>query len=803
MKLVDRGYLALRRGDDQEAVNIFKRALDERKDAKAFVGYGLAHDRLGDAAAARWAFYQALERDPKNTRALEQVRRLDAPQKDSSSPVRRPGSMFRAVRDRFEILDGGWKPFFIKGVNIGLGLPGFFPGEFSVKTGTYRKWFGQIADLGANAVRVYTILPPGFYEALWQINVSGRRLALFQEIWTELPERGNFDESRFQEELRAGIRNAVDVIFGEAVLPERLGHADGTYTYDVSPFLAAFIVGREWESWAVRAYNDLKGRTISDYRGSFLAVQSGTPFEVWVGRTCDYVQEYEHGRFGVTHPVTAVNWPTLDPLVHPSESTYEQEARLQGTWPEGEVAPFDENSEDTESLDFAKISALRGSGIFALYHAYPYYPDFMNNDYQDRDNGYLAYLKELKRHHGEQPVLIAEFGVPASRESAHWQRQGWHQGGHDEREQGRINEILMTSIHGAGMAGGILFSWFDEWFKKNWLFVPVELPAERKPLWFNVQDPEQNYGLMAAYPGYPDRTVSLAGRAEDWADATVLYRKAGDAMAYRFHDGFDASRRLARLCLQHDEGFLYVLLVAAGPIDFSNACYVIGLDTCGSEGGERQIPFNTGFMSPVGLTHLIQLSGMENSRILAASSYDRYLNQDIGSIRPEVSDCGSWVMMLNKTNMRRISKDGRRFFPARVATMSRLRFGSLDRKHSAYTSLADFFASGDRIELRIPWGLINVTDPSSRSVLWLDANGSTRTTPGIRVVAVSYKPDTAGGAAATTGSSRYTDCFPEQADAAGVGQYVWNGWETPIYHTYLKDSYYAAQKMFSRLPEGT
>ncbi len=802
MNLLDRGNLALQRGDYQEAINIFKRVLDGRKDPKAFVGYGLAQDRLGDSAAARWAFYQALERDPKNAEALEQIRRIEKAPRRAGRTVRRPASVFRAVRSNLEILDGTWKRFFVKGVNIGLGLPGFFPGEFAIKTGTYRKWFDQIADMGANAVRVYTILPPGFYEALAAFNGSGRNLYLFQEIWTELPDRGDFEDGRFTEELQLEIRSAVDVIYGEAELPERPGHAHGAYTHDVSRWLAAFIVGREWESWAVRAFNDLKGRTNGDLSGSFLALRDGTPFERWIARTCDYVQEYEHRTFGLTHPVTAVNWPTLDPLVHPSESTYEQEARLQGTWPEGEVAPFDENSEDTESLDMAKISAIRGSGVFALYHAYPYYPDFMNNDYLGRPNGYLAYLQQLKLHHGDQPVLIAEFGVPTSRESAHWDRQGWQHGGHTEIDQGRINALLMSSIHEAGMAGGIIFSWFDEWFKKNWLFVPVQLPAERKPFWFNFQDPEQNYGLLAAYPGYPDKTVHLAGRAEDWTAATTLYRKTDKALAFRFDDGFDEARRLVQLSVHHDEGFLYVLLITAGPIDFANARYLIGLDTCSSEGGERLLPFGVNFHSPVGLTHLIELSGRHDSRILTASSYDRYLNEGSGEVRPAASDQGAWVMMQNKTNMRRISKDGTRFYPARVATMSRLRFGSLDRRHADYNSLADFFVDRNRIELRIPWGLMNVTDPSSRTVLWMDPNGATRSTPGIRVIAVSYKPGPGGTAAPTSGPSRHTDCFPGRPVPEQVRQYVWKGWETPVYHTYLKDSYLEARKMFHDLPEG-
>jgi hypothetical protein len=124
-----------------------------------------------------------------------------------------------------------------------------------------------------------------------------------------------------------------------------------------------------------------------------------------------------------------VNWATLDPIEHPSESTYEDEYRLQGLRPKGgEGTCIDVHIEDIESLDLSKISTVKGNGFFALYHAYPYYPDFMNHDYLEQENTYLAYLSELKEHHGHQPVIVGEFGVPSSRDSAHWHRDGWHHG---------------------------------------------------------------------------------------------------------------------------------------------------------------------------------------------------------------------------------------------------------------------------------------------------------------------------------------------------------------------------------------
>ncbi len=802
MSTLDLGFLALKRGDNQEAINIFRRVLDNKKEADAFFGFGVAHYHLGDILTARWAFYQALELNRDQKDSLAYLARIDKTKKHQK-PVPTKQTRFRARKDFLEVHDGTWREFFVKGVNIGAGLPGYFPGEFAVKKGTYLKWFKQIKELGANAVRVYTILPPEFYEALYRFNALGQKLYLFQEIWAELPEGNDFRDSRFIEGLRQDIKYTVDAIFGNASLQERPGYPHGIYEYDVSPFVAGFIVGREWETCAVKGFNEAHLRQTADYQGTFLRIQNGTPFEVWITEICDFLQSYEHESYQVTHPVTTVNWPTLDPLEHPSESTYEDEFRRQGLQPEGYHGPcIDVHNEDVESLDLSKITAIEGNGFFALYHVYPYYPDFMNNDYVDQENPYLAYLSALKKYHGSQPVVIAEFGVPSSREVAHWNRCGWNHGGHGDREQGQINGKLMRTIHEAGMAGGILFSWFDEWFKRNWLFLPAELPAERKPFWYNLQDPEENYGLLAAYPGYPEKKVSLDCRADDWRGVAPLYEKKENSMVFPFHDMSDDSRRLLRLSVQHDEGFLYILLETAGMIDFSKANFLIGLDTCSTGEGERALPYGTNLTSPVGLTFLIHLAGKESSRILVAASYDKYLNGKTGVIKPDASDQGAWVMMENETNIRRISKDGKRFFPARVFTMSHLRFGSLNVKNEAYHSLADFFSRDNKIELRIPWGLINITDPSSKTVLWMDNKGATRQAEGIRILAISYKPEEGKLVAhGTGGASNHTDCLPVKLAPPQVRKYSWNGWETPIYHSFLKESYYRYQKVLQAIPE--
>ena len=298
--------------------------------------------------------------------------------------------------------------------------------------------------------------------------------------------------------------------------------------------------------------------------------------------------------------------------------------------------------------------------------------------------------------------------------------------------------------------------------------------------------------------------VQPAARKEDWSNEQVRDEKQDAGPAFRFNDGADDARELLRLAVQHDEGFLYLMLETRGAVDFTRAHYLIGLATCPPEAGERLLPFGTALLSPVGLTFVVHLAGKDKSRILAAQSYDKYLNAETRRIRPVDSDQGAWVMMQNRTNNRRISKDGKRFFPSRASTMSRLKFGSLEPKSPHYSSLADFYFQDNSVELRIPWGLINVTDPSSKKVLWMDGDSEAKRTNGIGILAVSYKTDADSFAARKTGRpGNHTDSLPVELTAAQIKTYSWEGWETPIFHTYLKESYYRYQRVLQSIPEMT
>jgi hypothetical protein len=107
------------------------------------------------------------------------------------------------------------------------------------------------------------------------------------------------------------------------------------------------------------------------------------------------------------------------------------------------------------------------------------------------------------------------------------------------------------------------------------------------------------------------------------------------------------------------------------------------------------------------------------------------------------------------------------------------------------------------LELRIPWGLLNITDPSSKSILWFDHLTKTRETDGIGIIAASYKPkDRRFNAQITGQANNVTDSLPQKLTPENIARYSWERWEIPIYHTYLKENCKTFKNYLRKIPEG-
>jgi hypothetical protein len=544
---------------------------------------------------------------------------------------------------------GGFAPRFWPGVNLGATTPGHHPGEVAPTRADYARWIAGMHDVGARVVRVYTILRPGFYEALAAHNRrhAGDPLYVIHGVWIpeeELLATGDAYAPEVTEGFDREIADAVAVVHGDARLPRRPGHASGTYRADISRWLLAWSPGIEWDPGAV-ASTDARHAGRPPHQGRYVtATASATPMESWLAARLDRLAALEAAR-GWSRPVTFTNWVTADPLRHPAEPNA---------------------NEDAVSIDATHLQATPAwpGGLFASYHVYPYYPDFLRHEYGGPDP-YASYLRALRAHHGAQPVMVTEFGVPDGIGIAHDGPLGRTQGGHSEREQGRLNAGMLRAIAREGYAGGMLFAYVDEWFKRTWNTLDLQF-GERRPLWRDALTNEQSFGLVATEPATRRRA------------RTVLRRSSAGSLR-----------------ATHDEGHLTLTLSdVRKPV-------VVGIDN--RPGGAGGLPGRPGAapdadvaveVAPSGATRVLQAAAWEHVEFLYAQAHG-YL--------PRAS--GPWIparLMLNRPLV--IPTTGARL-PAQVRDVSRLPVG---RGPEALVH-----RRGSTVEVRLPWSMLGYADPSS------------------------------------------------------------------------------------------
>lgn len=706
---------------------------------------------------------------------------------ETSRPVHEEGGVktVSGVRgEHLAVYEGGeWREQFWNGMNLGATLPGHAPGELAPDREDYLRWFAGMEEMNVDVVRVYTILNPEFYRALGEFNEDREEpLWVIQGIWSPEEELiGEEEEGRdayspeITNEFRSEIRNAVRAVHGDADIEARPGHASGSYDEDISEYVLGWMVGTEWFPYAVEA-TDEANAGMEPYSGRyFRASEDATPFESWLARMSDTLAE-EEMRYGWQHPVAITNWLTTDPLEHPNEPN-----------PQEDLVSVD-------SMNVVPTEEWR-AGYFASYHVYPYYPDFLSyeEDYQSyraKDgeiDPYAGYLADLRAHHEGLPLVVGEFGVPSSRGMAHRGPLGRDQGHHTEVEQGRMNASMLSRIREEGYDGGLLFAWHDEWFKFTWNTADIDVPADRRPSWFNRLTNEQNFGVIAHEPGEPEDRILLDGETDDWERREAgpvtwlpnLLRGHDTTAATGSYDGFDLS-------VAHDEAYLYLLAEKTdGAWDFAGEDLTLGFGSL--PGGSERVDVTPGVSYPGGIQTFLRLGGEGESRMYVNSAYDyhTWLYGEELDMTDAVEDGGDaeagkflpWRLALSRPVT--LPETGEEV-PFSEFEVGEMKSGVTDPSDPGYDDLADWYASGAVLEVRIPWTMLGYTNPSDHEA-WDNL----------------YEND--GVRAAESDSLRV---YPAASSGGGGSEvppltYSWRGWDAPDSHERRKKGFPILEEAFA------
>lgn len=601
-------------------------------------------------------------------------------------------SFSKSTNDKLYIKnDEEFTEFEIKGVNLGLGKPFEFATSYSITKDEYLRWFKQIKELGANVIRVYTLSHKTFYDAFYEFNhENDDPLYLIHGIWVDdymLNSRKSAFDDEFYTEFEKSVKDVVDAVHGR--LKKTLLYNVEKYTNDISNWVYGYILGVEWESDIVAFTNNTEVKR-DDFHGEYFRTENAENFEIFLAKIANEMARYESEKYGTQRAIAFSNWPTTCPVEFSENvnSLFKKYAKI-----------------DVENI---KTTEKFIGGTFASYHIYPYYPEYISYQDPSVENTYLEYLKLLNQHHNI-PVVISEFGVPTSRGVASQEENedlGRNQGGLSEQEQGVAIVSMFEDIREANLAGGIVFIWQDEWFKRTWNTI-AHVDLKFGVNWSDYQTNEQYFGLLS----FDVEQVFVDGDKSEWQESDLFYDK----------NGYKISKK-------QDLRFLYLLIETENiddkifiPIDTtvkSGSKYAQNLDIKMSENAD----------------FVIEIDGEDYSRIWVQERYDTLyalsaheFNADIYQfVNPPSKNSTQFneiYLMLHELefyddqqkiefeNFDKINEN-HYYVPKKYET-GKLNYGNSNPESVDFSSVSDFYFGENFIEIRLPWGLLNFANPTN------------------------------------------------------------------------------------------
>jgi hypothetical protein len=587
-----------------------------------------------------------------------------------------------------------YENIFINAINIGVALPGKQPGETDIPKNYYDRWFKLLGDNGINVIRIYTLHRPQFYQSLQEYNLKNpdNPMYVLHGIW--LNYEGEKSLETHNDQFEQEIEENVQAIHGDINIDQRYGKAWGDYEFNVSPWIMGWIIGREVEPAELEAtdggMNVEENVELVSYEGEYFAITDVPKSTKWIVEKIDYLASYEKDNYNNERPISFSSWPTLDPLHHPSEVT----------------------QEDVAELQLYKIQKRKSNtGYFASYHAYPYYPEFIDEDEKydvEGKNPYFEYLKELRDKYENIPLFIAEYGVPSSWGNAKYADSGMNHGGHTEVEQGKYSVDMINGMYDLGLAGGAYFSLYDEWWKNFWITEPLTFPKNDYRLWHDMTNGEQNYGLLTFETRPIDDNENLNLSVNKIETDSVNYIKRVDAYL----------------------DYQYIMIDIELENTYNDTFY-IAFDTYDKNIGEskiqngKQLQTRSEFLLGIKIypeeeaTALLyvmdeyDLKGIwfDNPAIKSESFYESTITTNW---HPQDSDDGVWNLVTWQN--RQAYTDGYgNSLPKQFQEIGKLNIRNVAEEK---TSLDAVVYDTKSIKINIPWVLLQFSDPSKKYILY-------------------------------------------------------------------------------------
>ncbi len=225
--------------------------------------------------------------------------------------------------------------------------------------------------------------------------------------------------------------------------------------------------------------------------------------------------------------------------------------------------------------------------------------------------------------------------------------------------------------------------------------------------------------------------------------------------------------------------------------DFNTDTIYIPIDTLSKQGNTKATAYNLTFNK--GADFLIMINGAKNSHIYVDRYYDAFYYYFIKSRMlsdipvdkdSDKKDSGVFNQMRMCYGYHLTVPGTNKEVSDKVYETGKLQYGNANPDSKDYTSLTDFSYKNGKVEIRIPWQLLNVMDPSSKQQM--DDFYETQS-----ITPKAYESFSFGLGVQKSGD---TSAMNINID----GSYDYDGWNTPTYHERLKPSYYTLQKYLKK-----
>lgn len=383
-------------------------------------------------------------------------------------------SKFKTNGNKIEVYnDESWMPITIKSVTLDY----FFPNIDVPDEEYFYNQIEMIADMQANTIKLNDLFPPTFYDSLLKYNTTHNEpLYLIQSVkmdTTSLNENPDPFKLDNLVPYNNKISTYISAIHGDVTIPTREDNAriyGGKYTSDVSKYTLSYILGADWNPEIINSTNANR-LDKEDVNSIFFETIDARPFEVFIANFLEHTVGYERDKYKFNTPISLLNSPKTDTI----DQAYNSD-------------PMD----NLASINPSVIKPKKDVSFFVSYELFPYEPDFLNLnpkytkfiDHRGNTNNYAGYLNDLIPTH-EVPVFISEFGIPSSRGISKISTSNKNKGKNSEKDQGEIISSMFEDIVYQGAIGGSINSWQDNWSKNNNIS------------WLDRQNPDSNFGLIS------------------------------------------------------------------------------------------------------------------------------------------------------------------------------------------------------------------------------------------------------------------------------------------------------------------